>query len=131
MTEVGRRARAAARAIGRAGSAEKDAALHAIAQSIDEQSQAILAANREDLKVGSAHGLDAALLDRLELNASRLSAAAEGLRQIAALADPVGAISDLNYRPSGIQVGRMRVPLGLEGLTSQKFIVIGDGQVRK
>jgi glutamate-5-semialdehyde dehydrogenase len=116
MMEVGQRARAAARLTGRAGSAQKDASLHAIAQSINEHSQTILAANGEDLKVGKARGLDAALLDRLELNLSRLRATAEGLRQIAALADPVGAISDLNYRPSGIQVGRMRVPLGVIGI---------------
>ena len=116
MAEVGQRARAAARVVSRAGSAEKDAALRAMAQSIDEQSQAILAANSEDLKAGAGCGLDAALLDRLELNTLRLSAAAEGLRQIAALADPVGAISELNYRPSGIQVGHMRVPLGVIGI---------------
>jgi glutamate-5-semialdehyde dehydrogenase len=116
MTELGQRARAAARGIGRAGSAEKDTALHAIAQSINDQSQIILAANGEDLNAGSARGLDAALLDRLQLNASRLRATADGLRQIAALADPVGAISELNYRPSGIQVGRMRVPLGVIGI---------------
>jgi glutamate-5-semialdehyde dehydrogenase len=116
MTEVGQRARAAARVVSRAGSAEKDAALHAIAQSINDQTKTILAANSADLKAGAAHGLDAALLDRLELNVSRLSTAAEGLRQIAGLADPVGAISDLNYRQSGIQVGRMRVPLGVIGI---------------
>ncbi len=77
---------------------------------------ALMEANRLDLEAGAAKGLEAALLDRLELTAGRIDAMIEGLRQIAALADPVGAITDLNYRPSGIQVGRMRVPLGVVGI---------------
>jgi len=116
MQDVGRRARVAARAISRAETAAKDAALIAIADEIERRADTLIADNRKDLDAGKAQGLDAALLDRLELNAARIKAMAEGLRQIAALADPVGEITDLNYRPSGIQVGRMRVPLGVIGI---------------
>ena len=116
MQEVGHRARAAARLISRAETAAKDLALTAMAKEIERQSDTLLAANKKDLEAGKAQGLDAALLDRLELNAARIQAMAEGLRQIAALPDPVGEITDLNYRPSGIQVGRMRVPLGVIGI---------------
>ncbi len=116
MQDVGQRARAAARAISRAETAAKDAALAAMAAEIERQTETLIAANRKDLDAGRAQGLDAALLDRLELNAGRIQAMAEGLRQIAALPDPVGEITDLNYRPSGIQVGRMRVPLGVIGI---------------
>ncbi|MDH3311373.1 MAG: glutamate-5-semialdehyde dehydrogenase [Gammaproteobacteria bacterium] len=116
MQEVGQRARAAARLISRAETAAKDLALTAMAKEIERQSDTLLAANKKDLEAGKAQGLDAALLDRLELNAARIQAMAEGLRQIAALPDPVGEITDLNYRPSGIQVGRMRVPLGVIGI---------------
>ena len=116
MLDVGRRARAASRALARAESGCKDAALLAVAVSIEDSEQALLAANQRDLDAGAAHGLEAALLDRLTLDAARIKAMAGGLRQIAALSDPVGAISDLSYRPSGIQVGRMRVPLGVIGI---------------
>jgi glutamate-5-semialdehyde dehydrogenase len=116
MQDVGRRARVAARAISRAETAAKDAALAAMADEIERRADALIAANRKDLDAGKAQGLDAALLDRLELNPARVRAMAEGLRQIAALPDPVGEITDLNYRPSGIQVGRMRVPLGVIGI---------------
>ena len=116
MQEVGQRARAAARAMSRAETAAKDAALMAMAGEIEHQISALIAANRKDIDAGKAQGLDAALLDRLELNEARIRSMAEGLRQIAALADPVGEITDLNYRPSGIQVGRMRVPLGVIGI---------------
>ena len=116
MQAVGQRARLAARALARAETAAKDATLAAMAAEIERQTDALLAANHKDLEAGRAQGLDAALLDRLELNPARINAMAEGLRQIAALADPVGSITDLNYRPSGIQVGRMRVPLGVIGI---------------
>jgi glutamate-5-semialdehyde dehydrogenase len=116
MQEVGQRARAAARVMARAETAAKDTALMAMAAEIERQSEALIAANRKDIDAGKAQGLDEALLDRLELNAARIKSMAEGLRQIAALADPVGEITDLNYRPSGIQVGRMRVPLGVIGI---------------
>ena len=116
MLELGQRARAASRLIGRAESGAKNAALHAIADAITAGKAHLKAENRKDLDAGKQHGLDAALLDRLELTDARIDGMAEGLRQIAALADPVGAISDMDYQPSGIQVGRMRVPLGVIGI---------------
>ncbi len=116
MHEVGRRARAAARILARAVTGDKNAALHAMAGAIEARQAELLEANAADLAAGREAGLDAALLDRLELNPARIAAMAEGLRQIAALPDPVGAVTDLNYRPSGIQVGRMRVPLGVVGI---------------
>jgi len=116
MQEIGKRARAAARVLARAETAAKDAALVAMAGEIERGRDALIAANKKDLDAGTAQGLDAALLDRLELNPARIQAMAEGLRQIAQLPDPVGEITDLNYRPSGIQVGRMRVPLGVIGI---------------
>jgi glutamate-5-semialdehyde dehydrogenase len=116
MADLGRRARAASRALARATTRDKDAALLAIADRLDRDREAIMTANREDLEAGAAKGLDAALLDRLALTPGRIDAMIEGLRQIAALPDPIGAITDLNFRPSGIQVGRMRVPLGVIGI---------------
>ena len=113
MHKLGQRARHASRALAAADTAAKDAALQAIADELDRVREALLAANREDLDAGAAKGLDAALLDRLELNPARIDGMIEGLRQIAALPDPIGEIFDMNFRPSGIQVGRMRVPLGV------------------
>ncbi|MGH8470694.1 MAG: glutamate-5-semialdehyde dehydrogenase [Gammaproteobacteria bacterium] len=114
MQEVGRRARAASFAMARAAPALKNAALTGIAETIERNQRALLEANGRDLAAGA--GLDAALLDRLELNPARVRAMAAGLREIAALPDPVGEITGLQYRPSGIQVGRMRVPLGVIGI---------------
>ena len=116
MRDVGQRARLAARAMSRAETAAKDSALTAMAAEIERQADALIASNRKDLEAGKSQGLDSAMLDRLELNAARVKSMAEGLRQIALLPDPVGEITDLNYRPSGIQVGRMRVPLGVIGI---------------
>ena len=116
MQQVGERARAAARQLVRASTGTKNAALGAIADLIEQRQAALIAANALDLEAGKASGLDEALLDRLALNPERVAGMAEGLREIAALPDPVGAISDLNYRPSGIQVGHMRVPLGVIGI---------------
>jgi len=116
MNEVGQRARVAARAMARAGTGQKNAALIAIADLLDRQRAAIASANRQDMEAGAAKGLDAALLDRLELTPARIDSMIEGLRQVATLPDPIGAITDLDYRPSGIQVGRMRVPLGVVGI---------------
>lgn len=116
MLETGQRARVAARAISRAETKVKNAALLAIATRIEADEPRLVEENRKDLDAGRHSGLDAALLDRLELNPARITAMAEGLRQIATLPDPIGEISDLNYRPSGIQVGRMRVPLGVIGI---------------
>ncbi len=116
MRMVGERARSAARAMARANTGAKDAALTAIAAAIEASAASLQAENEKDLEAGRQRGLDAALLDRLELNAERIAAMAEGLREIALLPDPVGSISGMNYRPSGIQVGRMRVPLGVIGI---------------
>ncbi len=116
MQELGRRARSAARHIARADTGSKNAALVAIAAAIEAATDHLKRENATDLAAGREQGLDAALIDRLELNDERIAAMAEGLRQIAALPDPVGSISDMNYRPSGIQVGRMRVPLGVIGI---------------
>ncbi len=116
MQALGRRARDASRALAAADTAAKDQALHAIADQIDAARDELVRENGKDLDEGRRKGLDAALLDRLELNAARIDAMIEGLRQIAALPDPIGEVSDLRYRPSGIQVGRMRVPLGVVGI---------------
>ena len=116
MAGLGRRARSAGRAMARAETAEKNRALAAMADAIDAQSARIAEENGRDMVAGRESGLDAALLDRLELTPERIAAMAEGLRQIATLPDPVGAVDDLRMRPSGIQVGRMRVPLGVVGI---------------
>ena len=116
MQDIGQRARAAARALSRAEAGPKNTALLAMAAALEAGQAQLIAENRKDLDAGRARGLDAAMLDRLELNPARITAMADGLRQIAALPDPVGGISDMNYRPSGIQVGRMRVPLGVIGI---------------
>ncbi len=116
MQGLGRSARQAARAMARADTSAKNRALEAIATALEEHHPRVLAANAEDLAAGENKGLDAALLDRLELTESRYRAMIEGVRQVAALADPVGEISEVRYRPSGIQVGRMRVPLGVIGI---------------
>jgi glutamate-5-semialdehyde dehydrogenase len=116
MKDLGQRARAASRALAAASTATKDAALHAIADDLDRVRDDLIAENRKDLEAGTAKGLDAALLDRLELNQARIDGMIEGLRQIATLPDPVGEIFDMTFRPSGIQVGRMRVPLGVIGI---------------
>ncbi len=116
MSSVGQRARKAARVLNNAGSGLKDAALLAIAAHIEQAATELIQANKRDLEAGQTDGLDDALLDRLQLNDARIAAMATGLQQIAALVDPVGKITELGYRPSGIQVGRMRVPLGVIGI---------------
>ncbi|WP_421705092.1 glutamate-5-semialdehyde dehydrogenase [Alloalcanivorax xenomutans] len=116
MANVGEHARDAARAMARASAGDKNNALMAIAGALREHRDTILAANQGDLARGRDNGLDAALLDRLELTPARFEGMVEGLEQVIALADPVGEITDLNYRLSGIQVGRMRVPLGVIGI---------------
>jgi len=116
MQQLGRQARQASRQIAKASAAQKNAALNAIAEAIDVNRGQLIHANEQDMQAGTDKGLDAALLDRLELNAARIDSMIEGLQQVAALDDPVGAISDLKYRPSGIQVGKMRVPLGVIGI---------------
>ena len=116
MQAIGERARTASRKLAGASTGAKNQALLAIARLLQQRSDTLLAANVSDMQAGRAGGLDDALLDRLALNPERIAGMAEGLRQIAALPDPVGEISDLNYRPSGIQVGHMRVPLGVIGI---------------
>lgn len=116
MNQLGRQARIASRLVAAADTGVKNRALLAIATAVDARRDEILAANAKDVAAGEASGLDAALLDRLALNAAGIAGIIEGLTQVAALADPVGAITDLNYRPSGIQVGKMRVPLGVIGI---------------
>ena len=116
MQDMGRAARAASRAVARADTNTKNKALTVMAQAIQRDADKLLAANAEDMAAARAQGLDEALLDRLALNAKSVAGMVEGLLQIAALSDPVGEISDLKYRPSGVQVGKMRVPLGVIGI---------------
>jgi glutamate-5-semialdehyde dehydrogenase len=116
MQTLGKQARVASRAIARADANQKNRALAAIAAAIRRDTPKLLGANEMDMAAARAHGLDAALLDRLQINEKSIAGMAEGLEQIAALPDPVGEISELNYRPSGIQVGKMRVPLGVIGI---------------
>ncbi len=113
IEDLGRRARAAANQLSGASTLAKNQALLAMAAAIDDKREWIKLENAKDLTAGRKQGLSGALLDRLELTDPRLDTMIEGLRQIAALPDPVGEISDLKYRPSGIQVGKMRVPLGV------------------
>ncbi|MEX1198114.1 MAG: glutamate-5-semialdehyde dehydrogenase [Pseudohongiellaceae bacterium] len=116
MRALGERARTASRIAARATTAQKNAALQAMASAIEAGRDDLLKANARDMQAGQEKGLDAALLDRLELTPPRIAGMIEGLQQVAALQDPVGEISDMNYRPSGIQVGQMRVPLGVIGI---------------
>ncbi|UPT37975.1 glutamate-5-semialdehyde dehydrogenase [Pseudomonas amygdali] len=116
MTRLGRAAREALRVIGRASTAQKNRALQATAAALDEARAELSAANALDLANGQANGLEPAMLERLALTPARIDSMIVGLRQVAGLADPVGAIRDMSYRPSGIQVGKMRVPLGVVGI---------------
>ncbi len=116
MGNMGRQARSASKIIGKADSGLKNSALIKIAEALEADRKRLVSENQKDLQAGQRNKLDAALLDRLELKPSTIDGMIEGLQQIAALPDPVGEISDLNYRPSGIQVGQMRVPLGVIGI---------------
>ncbi|NWD07542.1 glutamate-5-semialdehyde dehydrogenase [Pseudomonas gingeri] len=116
MTRLGRAAREASRVIGRASTAQKNRALHAAAAALDAARDELGAANELDLAAARANGLEPALVERLELTPARIDGMIVGLRQVASLPDPVGAIRDMSYRPSGIQVGKMRVPLGVVGI---------------
>ena len=116
MQMVGREARTASHTMAKVDSSSKNKALTEIAASIKKNEKNLLAANKEDLEAAKAQGLDSALIDRLTLTSKGVTNMVEGLLQIASLADPIGEISDLNYRPSGIQVGKMRVPLGVIGI---------------
>ena len=110
---IGQAARAASRAMARATSAQKDDALERIARRVEAAVDAILEANAKDVEIARASGRDAAFLDRLALTPERVKQMAEGVRQVRALPDPVGVVTDLRPRPTGIQVGRMRMPLGV------------------
>ncbi|SDH88683.1 glutamate-5-semialdehyde dehydrogenase [Nitrosomonas sp. Nm132] len=116
MQAVGQNARAASRLMAKADTASKNRALMAMAEAIRSDEKNLLTANARDLENAQAKGLNSAMVDRLALSAKSIASMADGLRQIAALPDPIGGMSDLNYRPSGIQVGRMRVPLGVIGI---------------
>jgi glutamate-5-semialdehyde dehydrogenase len=116
MTDIGQRARHASRAMARADTAAKNQALLLIATAIRRDADILRAANQQDLDAARANGLSDAMLDRLTLSDKAIATMAEGLEQIVALADPIGEISDMKFRPSGIQVGQMRVPLGVIGI---------------
>ena len=116
MNQIGQRARAASRAMARADTAVKNQALLLIAAAIRRDAEVLRAANARDLEAARANGLAEAMLDRLSLSDKAIATMAEGLEQIAALPDPIGEISNMKYRPSGIQVGQMRVPLGVIGI---------------
>ena len=116
MNDLGMRARTASRAMAKADSAAKNLALSLIAVAIRREASALRAANELDLAAAKTSGMEAAMLDRLTLSDKAITSMAEGLEQIVSLADPIGEISNMKYRPSGIQVGQMRVPLGVIGI---------------
>ncbi|MGZ9014671.1 MAG: glutamate-5-semialdehyde dehydrogenase, partial [Burkholderiales bacterium] len=116
MHGVGREARKASHLMAKADTATKNRALHAMAEALDHATEKLLAANARDLHAAREKKLEEALIDRLTLTDKGISDMADGLVQIAALPDPVGEISNLRFRPSGIQVGQMRVPLGVIGI---------------
>jgi glutamate-5-semialdehyde dehydrogenase len=116
MQDLGIAARESSRVLARAGTAVKNNALLAIASRLNDGRHNLLAANAVDVENGRGNNLDAALLDRLELNDERIDGMIEGLNQVAALQDPIGEITDMGFRPSGIQLGKMRVPLGVIGI---------------
>jgi glutamate-5-semialdehyde dehydrogenase len=116
MVEVGEKARKASSQMVKASTETKNNALNATAEALDSARDLLAEANRKDMDNGRDNGLEPAMLDRLELTPARIDAMIEGLRQVASLADPVGIIDDMKYMPSGIQVGKMRVPLGVIGI---------------
>ncbi len=116
MQTLGQQARLASRAMAKADTATKNKALLAIATAIRRDASSLRAANERDLAAAKTAGMDAAMLDRLALSDKAIATMAEGLEQIARLSDPIGEISNMKYRPTGIQVGQMRVPLGVIGI---------------
>jgi glutamate-5-semialdehyde dehydrogenase len=116
MNTLGRNARAASRVLASATTSQKNAALIAIANALVAKTDFLVAENEKDLAAGRASGLDAAMLDRLTLTPAGVQSIAQGVRQVAALPDPIGEIKDMAFRPSGIQLGKMRVPLGVVGI---------------
>ncbi len=116
MQTLGQQAKQASRPIAKANTGVKNSALFSIAEKLQNDRQNILDANQEDMNKGRTNGLEDALLDRLELTPDRFQTMIAGLEQVASLPDPVGEVSDMKYMPSGIQVGKMRVPLGVIGI---------------
>jgi len=116
MQLIGQKARQASNILASSPTGQKNQALEAIALQLEQQHEQLLAANAKDIEAGKTKNLNAALLDRLALNDSRIANMIEGLQQMIALTDPIGQMTDLNYRPTGIQVGKMRVPLGVVGI---------------
>lgn len=116
MKQLGEQARAASRLMAKADTNTKNQALRNIAALIRQHEKALLAANQQDLDAAKANGMEAAMLDRLALSEKSVATMAEGLEQIASLPDPIGEMSNFKYRPSGIQIGQMRVPLGVIGI---------------
>ncbi|WP_350561357.1 glutamate-5-semialdehyde dehydrogenase [Psychrobacter sp. CAL346-MNA-CIBAN-0220] len=116
MQEVGQQARAASRALAAANTGNKNAALMAIHDELVNAKQDILAANKIDMDNGKKNDLDAALLDRLELNDERFDGMLQGLKDVSTLPDPIGEVTDMTFQPSGIHLGKMRVPLGVVGM---------------
>ncbi|MCI0654204.1 MAG: gamma-glutamyl-phosphate reductase, partial [Methylococcaceae bacterium] len=116
IEQLGSQARKASRVLASVKSETKNLALSKIGEALDRRRGLLVEENRKDLEAGRRNNLDAPLLDRLQLTGKGIQAMIDGLTEISSLPDPVGAITDLNYRPSGIQVGRMRVPLGVIGI---------------
>jgi glutamate-5-semialdehyde dehydrogenase len=116
MADVGQQARQAAAAVARSSTSTRNQALLATARALEGARDELARANAADLERGKSNGLEPAMLDRLELTPARIDSMIEGLRQVVSLPDPIGEITDMTYRPSGIQVGRMRVPLGVIGI---------------
>lgn len=116
MNHLGSAARAASRVLAAASTAQKNDALLAIADALVAKTEFLVTENEKDLVAGKANGLDDAMLDRLRLTPAGVAAIATGVRQVATLPDPIGEIKDMSYRPSGIQLGKMRVPLGVVGI---------------
>ncbi|HCI30645.1 MAG TPA: gamma-glutamyl-phosphate reductase, partial [Psychrobacter sp.] len=116
MQSVGKQARDASRALAAANTGDKNSALMAIHDELVNAKPDILAANKIDMDNGHKNELDSALLDRLELNEARFNAMLQGLKDVASLPDPIGEVTDMTYQPSGIHLGKMRVPLGVVGM---------------
>ena len=116
MNTLGKAARHAARAMARADTASKNRALELIAQAIRRDATLLTSANQQDVDQAHANGLAPALIDRLTLSEKAIATMAEGLEQISSLPDPIGEINNMKFRPTGIQVGQMRVPLGVIGI---------------
>ncbi len=116
MKKVGEQARRSSLALAKADTNKKNNALENIAVALEKSRALLIAENKKDMEAGEKNGLDAALLDRLALNDARIDSMIDGIRQVASLPDPIGEITDLKYRPSGVQIGKMRVALGVIGI---------------